>query len=241
MPRFFIDEDAVAGGRITVSGSDAAHISYSLRMKTGEELVFCRAGTDYRCRIASITPENVFCDIIEETPSDCEPTIKLTLFQALPKSDKMEQIIQKTVELGIHRIVPFVSKRCISRPDAASAEKKLRRWRKISEEAAKQSGRGIIPEIAPIMTFDEMTASVDSDIRIICYENGGEKLSELGIDSSRSVSVMVGAEGGFERSEVDAAISAGIVPVWLGRRILRCETCPVAVTAAIMNLSGNFS
>ena len=225
---------------MTVSGSDAAHISYSLRMKTGEEITFCREGKDFLCRIASITPENVICDIISESPSDCEPSVKLTLFQALPKSDKMELIIQKTVELGVYRIVPFISKRCISRPDAASAEKKLKRWRKIAEEAAKQSGRGIIPEISQIISFDEAIADTSSDIRLMCYENGGSPLAETGIDSEKSVSVMIGSEGGFERDEADRAAAAGIVPVWLGKRILRCETCPIAVTAVIMNLSGNF-
>ena len=240
MPRFFAEEGSVSDGFITVRGSDAAHISYSLRMKTGEEITFCRAGTDYHCRIEKITPDEVICGIVGEAPSDCEPTVKMTLYQALPKSDKMEFIIQKTTELGIYSVVPFISKRCISRPDKASAEKKLRRWRKISEEAAKQSGRGIIPEISPIITFEEMLEKVSSDINFICYENGGKPLSDLGIDSKKSISVVIGAEGGFERSEAEAAAAAGIVPVWLGKRILRCETCPVAVTAAVMNMSGNF-
>lgn len=239
MPRFFADETSVCGDKIIVSGSDARHIGYSLRMKIGDEIIFAREGLEYRCTIAEMTADSVRCSIIKTVPSDCEPSVSVTLYQALPKSDKMGMIIQKTTELGISRIVPFVSARCVSRPDAKSAEGKVRRWRKIAEEAAKQSGRGIIPEVAAVMSFEEALKDISADIRLICYENGGIRIAEAGIDSKKSVAVIIGAEGGFQRGETEKAAEYGAVPVWLGRRILRCETCPAAVTAVIMHISGN--
>lgn len=239
MPRFFADETSVCGDKIIVSGSDARHIGYSLRMKIGDEITFAREGMEYRCVIAGMTADSVSCDIIETVPSDCEPTVFVTLYQALPKSDKMAVIIQKTTELGVSRIVPFISARCVSRPDTKSADSKLKRWRKIAEEAAKQSGRGIIPEVAPIMPFYEAMKDMSADIRLMCYENGGIRLAEAGIDGKKSIAVIIGAEGGFEYDETEKAALCGAVPIWLGKRILRCETCPPAVLAVIMNISGN--
>lgn len=238
MPRFFINCEP--SEYITVTGSDARHIGYSLRMKTGDGIVFCRAGTDYFCTITEMAESSVVCRVDTAEPSKCEPNVSLTIYQAVPKQDKLEQIIQKTVELGAARIVPFLSKRCVSRPDKKDFAKKLERFQRISEEAAKQSGRGIIPEIAPLATMEQAIADMRScGIGLICYENGGRRLSELDLPSYKSIGVMIGSEGGFERSEVEAASAAGAVPVWLGERILRCETCPAAMTAIIMNLTGN--
>ncbi|MBQ4225420.1 MAG: 16S rRNA (uracil(1498)-N(3))-methyltransferase [Oscillospiraceae bacterium] len=241
MPRFFIEQKSLRGhgSIIVIEGADARHIGYSLRMKPGDKLIFCRDGTEYDSTITKISETMVVCDVNKSYPTESEPSIKLTLCQALPKSDKMEQIIQKSTELGAYRIVPFMSERCVIRPNRQGAERKLERYNRIAEEAAKQSGRGIIPEVAPIMSFEDMLAGISSDIRLICYENGGISISEAGIDDKKSVTVIVGAEGGFEQREVDKAKDAGCVPIWLGKRILRCETCPVAVTAVIMNLSGN--
>lgn len=242
MARFFIEEKSISGNRIIIKGSDARHIGYSLRMKKGERIVFCRQGTDYISEISEITSENVICDIKEIVPCNSEPDVNLTIYQSLPKSDKTELIIQKTVELGVHRIVPFISSRTISRPDEKSAEKKLVRWQKISEEAAKQSGRGIIPEIGRIRSFKEcLKEAENSDIKLICYENGGEKLSSVNFTGIKSISVFIGAEGGFEYSEVQEAKNAGFTAIYLGERILRCETCPIAITAIIMNLTNNLS
>ncbi|MGN0674755.1 MAG: RsmE family RNA methyltransferase [Oscillospiraceae bacterium] len=238
MPRFFIGEPA--GDFITVTGSDARHIGYSLRMKKGEEITFCHGGTDYFCRIESITESEVLCRVESAVPSRSEPTARLTLYQAYPKQDKLEMIVQKVTELGAVRIVPFISARCVARPDEKSAEKKRERLQKIAEEAAKQSGRGIIPEIAPMVTFKAALEDMkNSDIRLFCYENGGERLNSIALPQSGSIAVMIGSEGGFERSEAEAAEASGAKQIWLGERILRCETCPVAVTAIIMNLTGN--
>ncbi len=239
MPRFFTDKPA--SDIITVTGSDARHIGYSLRMKKGDPITFCHMGTDYLCRIEEMTGDEVVCRVEKTEQSRSEPTVRLTLYQAYPKQDKLEQIIQKTVELGVSRIVPFISARCVSRPDERSAAKKLDRLRRIAEEAAKQSGRGVIPEVSDITDFRAaMEDMKKNDIKLFCYENGGVRLSDIAFSKSGSIGLMRGSEGGFERSEADAAEQAGAVRIWLGERILRCETCPVAVTAVIMTLTGTF-
>ncbi len=239
MPRFFIDESALNGDIITITGGDAVHIGRSLRMKTGDSITFCREGIDFESVIEKMTSDEVYCRVIEKIPSSSEPKLRLTIYQALPKQDKPELIIQKCTELGAARIVFFISKRCVSRPDEKSAEKKLMRWRKIAEEAAKQSGRGNIPEICGIMSFDEAVKDLcENEISLLCYENGGKRLSEIDFSGKTTCGVMIGAEGGFDRTEADICCEKGAVPIWLGKRILRCETCPIAVTAMIMMSAG---
>ncbi len=238
MPRFFTDSPAE--DIIRVTGSDARHIGYSLRMKCGESITFCHGGIDYRTVIESFTEDEVICRVESKEPSRSEPSVFLTLYQAFPKQDKLEFIIQKTTELGISRIVPFISARCISRPDEKSYAKKLERFRKIAEEAAKQSGRGIIPEIAPLMNFEEALRDMqNNDLKLFCYENGGAKLNSVNFPTSGKIAVMIGSEGGFERAEAERAESSGAVNISLGERILRCETCPVAMTAIIMDRTNN--
>lgn len=239
MPRFFIPE--VSGDHILVTGGDARHISYSLRMATGDDITFCNNGKDYFCKIENFSEDGVLCKIISSENSKSEPDIFLTLYQALPKGDKFETIIQKSVELGVSRIVPVMTKRCVSRPDDKSFSKKLIRYNKIAEEAAKQSGRGIIPEITPIMDFDKAVKEAsENDIPLICYEReGGKRFSEIDFMGKKTVSLIIGSEGGFDASEAENAIDKGIIPIWLGERILRCETAPVAAISIIMNLSGN--
>jgi len=238
MPRFFADE---IGETIIISGDDAFHISRSLRMKKGDEIIICdKKGYDYTCVIESFPDNSVVCRTIKKEPCLSEPCVNLTIFQAFPKADKFETIIQKSVELGVCKIVPVISARCVSRPDEKSFAKKLERYSKISLEAAKQSGRGIIPEICGIISFkkalEEMKAS---DIALICYEKGGERLQNAGILPGKSISVMVGSEGGFEEDEIELAKKEGIIPVGLGKRILRCETAPIAAAAVIMNIAGD--
>lgn len=238
MPRFFTDQPV--GDYIRVTGSDARHIGFSLRMKAGEKITFCHNGIDYHTVIESFTENEVLCRVESSEPSRSEPSVFMTLYQAFPKQDKLESIIQKTTELGVSRIVPFISARCVSRPDERSYAKKLERFRRISEEASKQSGRGIIPEIAELMTFEKALNDMKkSDVKLFCYENGGERLGNIHLPQSGTISVMIGSEGGFERDEAERAEAAGAVNIWLGERILRCETCPVAVTAVIMSLTGN--
>lgn len=238
MPRFFTPEKP--SETITVTGSDARHIGYSLRMKVGDKLTFCHGGTDYSCAIESMTESEILCRVESSAPTLAEPSADLTIYQAYPKQDKLELIIQKTAELGACRIVPFLSARCVARPDRKTYEKKLARFQKIAEEAAKQSGRGRVPEIAPLMTFTEALEDMrNCGLSLLCYENGGRRLKDVDFPKGGSIGVMIGSEGGFERSEAEAAEKAGAVPIWLGERILRCETCPIAVTAIIMNLTDN--
>ncbi len=159
MPRFFTNE--INEDNIVLTGSDANHIGRSLRMKKGEEITVCCNGIDYNCTIASITADSVYLDLVEKHPCAAEPNINVTLFQAVPKLDKLEYIIQKSVELGVSRIVPVLTRRCISRPDEKDFAKKLPRLNKIAAEAAKQSGRGMIPEVTPVVSFKQSLAMMD--------------------------------------------------------------------------------
>jgi 16S rRNA (uracil1498-N3)-methyltransferase len=236
MYRFFLPpESQPTGGLVTVFGSDALHIGYALRMKPGEELVFTREGLDYRAVITAIERDSVTAKILETTPVNSEPALTLTLFQAMPKSEKMELIIQKCTELGIYRIVPFISERCVAKPKSPSA--KTERFRKIAEAAAKQSGRGVIPEVTDIIPFREVIDSIKSfDTVFFCNENGGKRIRVP--KSIKSAALIVGAEGGFSANEIKAVTAAGAQNVTLGRRILRCETAPIAATAIIMYAAG---
>lgn len=239
MPRFFVN-NIIDDKKIIIDGEDANHIGRSLRMKTGDEITACSNGKDYFCRIAAITSDTVCLDVLSSEKSKNEPDIDLTLFQAIPKSDKLETIIQKSVELGVSRIVPVITKRCVSRPDSKSFSKKLKRYRKISAEASKQSGRAIIPEIDGMITLEEASERLSSfDSKIVCYENGGVNFSKTEISKNQKIALFIGSEGGFDPSEIELLKRNGCMPVWLGNRILRCETAPVAAISIIMNLTEN--
>lgn len=239
MPRFFANE--IDEENMKITGSDARHIGYSLRMKCGEELTVCCCGIDYRCVIRSITGDEVYLDVIGKQRCAAEPNIEVTLFQAVPKLDKLEFIIQKSVELGVSRIVPVLMRRCISRPDGRDFEKKLNRLNKIAEEAAKQSGRGIIPEVAPIVSYKkalEMMSELDKTI-LLYEEEGGCSFGEVGFDGVKTIGVLVGSEGGFDGEEAEAAVNLGAERVWLGKRVLRCETAPITALSILMFLTNN--
>ncbi len=238
MPRFFLEN--IIGDKTVITGPDATHISKSLRMKVGDEITLCdMKGTDYFSVIEKID-ENVYCRVMSSERSKTEPDIRVTLYQALPKSDKLELIIQKAVELGVSEIVPVLTSRCISRPDEKSMDKKLERFSKISLEAAKQSGRGIIPCVLPTVSFKEAIDRMKSDdLAIICYEGGGKRLSHLKLPERKTISLIIGAEGGFSEEEIEFSKKSGIEIVGLGPRILRCETAPLAAISIIMNLTEN--
>lgn len=239
MPRFFTNE--IDKGNIILTGSDANHIGRSLRMKKGEEITVCCNGTDYNCIINSITPDIVYLDLVSENPCAAEPSVDVTLFQAVPKMDKLEYIIQKSVELGVSRIVPVLTRRCVSRPDEKDFAKKLPRLQKIAEQAAKQSGRGIIPEVTPIVSYRkalDMMQELDSTI-ILYEEQGGCKFSEVDFDGVNTIGLVVGSEGGFDSGEAEDAVKNGAVRVWLGKRILRCETAPITAMSILMFLTNN--
>ena len=239
MPRFFVDEKPI-NGVLSIFGEDARHIARSLRMAVGEKITVCSGGVDYLCELKKISDATVTCEVISEEISR-EPSVKLTLFQALPKQDKLELIIQKAVELGACEVVPVMTKRCIARPEKGQFDKKLERLQRISLEAAKQSGRGIIPTVSGIIDFDECLRRLkECELALICYEKqGGKRLSELSFEGVKHIGLFIGSEGGFEAQEAEKAVEYGTVPVWLGDRILRCETAPIASIAVIMSLTGN--
>ena len=235
MPRFFVPP--ISGDRALISGEDAAHITKSLRLRPGEEITLCDgSGMDYAGRVLAVG-DPVEVEILSRSPSIVEPKCRLTLFQALPKGDKMEFIIQKSVELGAAEIIPVLTSRCVSRPDAKSMAKKLERYRKIAAEAAKQCGRGIIPQVGELMTL-EQAAKALPEKSLVFYEGGGKRLSELVAPEDESWGVFVGSEGGFSPEEIALLESRGVCPATLGPRILRCETAPLCGLSVMLNPLG---
>ncbi len=238
MPRFFLEE--LNENDVRITGPDARHIGLALRMRVGDALTVCAYGRDYQCRICSITPEEVRLTVESSALCAAEPTVELTLYQALPKSDKLEQIIQKSVELGVSRIVPVLTRRCISRPKPSEFARRLLRLQKIAAAAAKQAGRGIIPEVTDMISFSALCGAMhQAEISILLYENGGQRFSEIPLETCRSAALIVGSEGGFDPEEAQQLQTAGAVPVWLGERILRCETAPLAAISVLMHRTGN--
>jgi len=244
MPRFFIDNNNISGQHIYIGGDDARHIKNVLRMKPGDSIVLCDGkGTDYNCVIEGFR-EGTVAALIEETKSSCtEPSTKVTLYQGVPKSDKMDFIVQKSVELGVSRIVPVITERTVVRfKDKKDMEKKKERWQRISHEAAKQCGRGIIPEVALPVSFDDaVELSMDAGLALIPYEKCLDtKLKEtLRGDGEKNIAVFIGPEGGFSDDEIKKAVSSGIKPVTLGNRILRTETAVLAVLVILMYEKGD--
>lgn len=238
MPRFFVSEPP-NGGVITICSDDARHIGRSLRMRIGDELTVCCNRIDYQCSILSISDSEVTLRVISDSPS-CEPNIKLSLFMAMPKLDKLELIVQKATELGASEIIPVITGRCVSRPEPTQFEKKRERLLKIAAEAAKQCGRGILPEVSGIISLNECAEQMKKlDLALVCYENGGSSLNSFEYTSGMSIGLLVGSEGGFSEDEIKLCEEFGIRRVWLGNRILRCETAPLAAISIIMHLTGN--
>ena len=225
-----------------LSGEQARHLTKSLRMKTGEMLtVTDGSGRDYGCQITNITKDTVTLAVCYEQASESEPTCAVTIYQGVPKGTKLEEILQKCTELGAVRIVPTLTKRCISRPDDKSAKKKNERYQKIALEAAQQSGRGIVPEIAPMKSLKEAIAEDTCDTKIVFYEGGGAPLGEIVKKDTKSVSVYIGPEGGFDADEVALLTAHGAAQATLGKRILRTQTAPVAALSVIMYITGNLA
>ncbi len=245
MPKFFVAPEKVSGERITVDTEDISHIKKVLRLNIGDEIIISDScGTDYVTEIEEISDRAVICRVKEKSKNDTEPDIAVTLYQALPKASKMEFIIQKTTELGIVRIVPCALTRCVVKLDGKDAQKKCERWQKIADEAAKQSGRGILPEIAPVMTFrDAVEDMKKADLCFVPYESAEDiKLRDI-ITSKpcKAVSFMIGPEGGFSPEEAAYLECQGIPLVTLGKRILRTETAGMAVLSMIMYEIGDIN
>ncbi len=239
MPRFFSDAPVTEKGEIILVGDDARHIALSLRMAKGQSVTVCgNEGTEYECELTDIKPDRVVMRVISESENLTEPPCRVTLYVALPKGDKLDLIIQKATELGVSRIVPFVSERCVARPDEASKEKKRARRVRIAEEAAKQCGRGVIPDVTHPMTYaDAITEASKADVPLFLYEADGTvpllPVLRDGLGKGVTVSVVTGSEGGFSPKEAVCAREHGMKLCGLGKRILRCETAPMYVLSAI--------
>lgn len=240
MPRFFISGQP-ENGLLTLHGEDAHHAGRVLRLRPGEAVTLCDgAGTDYDCVIETVEKEAVACRVQCSHPAETEPRQRFTLCMALPKGDKMDFIVQKAVELGVHEIIPYVSKNCISRPD--KTEKKVDRWRRIALEAAKQCGRGCLPQVEAVVTVEQaVERAAQCETALFLYENERETglHDALSGGVGETVSLMIGPEGGFAPEEVALAAQAGLRSVSLGTRILRCETAPIAALAAVLYAGGN--
>ena len=242
MHRFFVPAENVGNGEIRVTGDDINHIKNVLRMTAGEKVVVsCGQGTDYYCIIEDIQETGVTLRIQEEKPAVTELPVRIVLFQALPKVDKMELVIQKAVELGASEVVPVRSRRCVVKLDAHREAKKLARWRAIAESASKQSGRGSLPQIHDSMDFGKaLEYAQELDSVLIPYElcdaiDESQHIVQRAVRQN-SIGIFIGPEGGFERSEVEAAVRSGALPVSLGKRILRTETAGLAVLSVLMFL-----
>lgn len=238
MQKLFVEN--INEEKIILDGESARHIAKSLRMRVGDVIcVTDGGGDDYGCQIEEITKDEVVLKVCYKQACESEPSCRVTIYQGVPKSSKMEDIIQKCVELGVCEIVPTLTKRCVSRPDDKAAGKKNQRYQKIALEAAQQSGRGIVPKIENMKTLRQAIAEDKSDVKIVFYECGGEKLADIVKPDTESVSVFIGPEGGFEQEEVEQIEASGGVRATLGKRILRTQTAPVAALTAIMLLTGN--
>lgn len=240
MPRFFAFGTNKLGGRIIIRGRDAEHIKV-LRLRPGEELTICDSGLDYKCRLVRSDKDEAEVEIMETVPCAAEPTVETLMLCGLPKGDKTDYIIQKCVETGAHEIAFFKSERVVQRTEGVA--KRLERWNRISEEAAKQSGRGMIPEVKWLPTFTEaLNAAMQRQKAIFMYETGDRiPLREAlnGAAELRSAAIITGPEGGFESYEADMAHKLGMPLCSMGQRILRCETAPVVALTALMYESGN--
>lgn len=243
MYQFFVEPFGVKeqDGRITITGADVNHIKNVLRMRAGERIAAVEEQTGRRhlCEIREITSENIVCDIVSTEDGSSELRAKIFLFQGLPKGDKMELILQKAVELGCFEVIPVVCKRCVVRLEEKKKKSRLERWQSISEAAAKQSGRLVIPHVHEVMAFSEaLSYAADMDVRLIPYERATDmretkRLLET-VGEGERIAVFIGPEGGFEEAEIEEAKGAGVMPVTLGRRILRTETAAIAVLSWLM-------
>lgn len=238
MPKFFVDKERINEDIITIIEPDARHIARSLRMAVGDEVTISDGeGCDYKCRLSRIRDEECLAEVVEKCISLAEPPVRITLFMAMPKGDKLETVVQKAVELGAAAIVPFESERCIKRPPADKLDKLATRLTRIAAEAAKQCGRATLPTVAPMVRFDDVISALgDFDLSIFCYEGErGRSLKDVlnSLPKPVTISVIVGSEGGFSPAEAERLVASGATSVTLGHRILRCETAPDYVLSAL--------
>ena len=241
MHHFFVEPSKIQGNHIFIDGPDVNHIRNVLRMNPGEEVNVTDGSGEkvYRCAIAAIGEDTVELNIMWAQEKGMELPSKIYLFQGLPKSDKMELIIQKAVELGVYEIIPMATARAVVKLDQKKAAAKVKRWQAISESAAKQSKRIVIPEVTGVMSVKEALAyAADFDLKLLTYENArGMAATKEQVEAVRpgmDIAVFIGPEGGFEETEVEEARAAGFYPVSLGKRILRTETAGLTMLSILM-------
>lgn len=263
MYHFFVEPYQIHEDCIEILGGDVNHMKNVLRMRAGEEVMVSDGfGHEYRCRVSDLSEDRVEVRILEKREVSAELPSRIVLFQCLPKGDKMELIVQKAVELGASAIVPVASKRCVMKLDPKKEENKRKRWQAIAESAAKQSGRAMVPEVRPALSFAQAVKQArELDVRLIPYECADELLADgaessmdgafrpaekipspmdrtrailEGIERGQSIGIFIGPEGGFEKSEVELAMNGGVRPITLGKRILRTETAGLCVLSALM-------
>jgi len=241
MPKFFIENNQINENKITLIGEDVKHIANVLRKDVGNEINICNITTsdNFLCQIEEISKEEIKCSIIEKIESESEPNTEITIFQGLPKAEKMELIIQKCTELGAKTFVPVAMERCVVKFDDKTACKKIERWQKIAETAAKQSGRDIIPKVENLINLKKVCNLIEKyDIVLLAYENEENYTLKEAINSVKNkrnlkVGIIIGPEGGIDCNEVQLLEQAGAKVITLGKRILRTETVGIMMTGII--------
>ena len=243
MTRFFVQPQQMMGDRVLLEGENAAHAKV-LRLKAEEQVTVCDGqGQECLCIVEEVGQKELTLRVISRISSTSEAAVRVSVYMAFPKADKLEHVIQKATELGAYEIVAFPSARCVSRPDDKSLKKKLERWQKIAANAAEQSGRGRIPEILVLPSYKAaLTRAAQADIGMLFYENEHATTLRMALESGeyQTVSLLTGPEGGLEMLEVEQAKEAGLSICTLGKRILRCETAPLCALSAVMYASGEF-
>ena len=243
MTRFFVSPEEMQPGFLVLTGENAAHAKV-LRLKNGEEVLVCDGmGNECLCTVSDVSPGQISLVVNSRQESTSEAKVHASIYVAFPKADKLEHVIQKATELGAREIVAFPSARCISKPDDKSLKKKLDRWQKIAASAAEQSGRGLIPQVIALGSYQEaLHRATQADKAILFYENERATTLRMALEAGeyQTISLMTGPEGGLENSEVEKAKDAGMQICTLGSRILRCETAPLCALSAVMYASGEF-
>ncbi len=237
LPRFFVTSPLQAGSRISLEGEQAAHAKV-LRLAPGDSVTLCDGlGMDAQCRVAELSANQLLLDVDTVAPSVSEPRIRCSIYMGFPKADKFEHVVQKATELGAYELVIFPCSRSVSRPDAKSLAKKLERWQKIAVSAAEQSGRGRIPQVLALDSFEAaVRRAAQADFSALFYENERTRSLRAAVEAAgfTSASLMTGPEGGLTDAEVRCAQEAGMEVCSLGPRILRCETAPLCALSALM-------
>ena len=243
MTRFFVTSRELDGDFLVQTGENADHAKV-LRLKNGEQVLVCDgAGRECICTVRDVSPGQISLVVLSRQESQTEASVRVRDYMAFPKADKLEHVIQKATELGAYEIVAFPSSRCVSKPDEKSLQKKLERWQKIAASAAEQSGRGCVPRVRVLKSYQEaLQDGAQTDLPILFYENERATTLRMALEEKpfQSASLLTGPEGGLEEKEVEQAKNAGFKICTLGSRILRCETAPLCALSAVMYAAGEF-